>query len=235
MRGYVAEENIPTPTYFCFSRLGTTPRFSRLPSRTNREKVFTTEVEYGNRDSIRGSEHKIVAGELLGVLQTLLLEKNTAINPMMMFSCALAALCSITFASPIDLSTKPYPLFNNVTIFTPPSAWANHQTSYARTAYLEHKAEGKNSLLASWTFSPPSRPYAPIYQSQDGGLTWDELSKAYFPSADKNKSIILQVFLYELPHDLGTYPAGTVLLAANAIPANRSSTNIELLVSHDRG
>jgi len=147
----------------------------------------------------------------------------------------ITSLIGLTVGSPLTSWVGQPPTFDNVTIFTPPSPWENHWTTYARTVLIEQDAEANNTLLASWSFQPPGRPYAPIFQSNDGGRSWNEKSKVYFSAADTNDSIILQVFLYELPQTFGAYPPGTVLLAANAIPANHSSTNIELHASLDKG
>jgi hypothetical protein len=147
----------------------------------------------------------------------------------------ITSLVGLAVGSPLVSRVAQPPTFDNVTIFTPPSNWSNQWTTYARTVLLEQDGEANNTLLASWSFQPPGRTYAPIYQSKDGGLSWSERSKVYFSAADTADSIILQVFLYELPQTIGAYPAGTVLLAANAVPANHSSTNIELHASHDKG
>jgi len=44
-----------------------------------------------------------------------------------------------------------------------------------------------------------------------------------------------QPFLYELPRAFGGYAAGTILCAGNSIPANLSSTQIDLYASTDSG
>jgi hypothetical protein len=44
-----------------------------------------------------------------------------------------------------------------------------------------------------------------------------------------------QPFLYELPFSIGAYPAGTVLLAGNSIPDNRTATRLDLYASHNQG
>jgi len=147
----------------------------------------------------------------------------------------VTSLVGLAVGSPLASWVDQPPIFDNVTIFTPPSNWSIHWTTYARTVLLEQNGKANNTLLASWSFQPPGRTYAPIYESIDGGRSWNELSKVYFSAADTADSIILQVFLYELPQTIGVYPAGTVLFAANAIPANHSSTNIELHASLDKG
>lgn len=126
-------------------------------------------------------------------------------------------------------------IYKNVTVFAPPESWSSHSTSYARSLLLNQNCEQENVLLASWTFSPPGGPYLPIARSTDGGRSWSELSKVYFTHKDYTGGIILQPFLFELPQQIGQYPAGTILATGNAIPADFSSTNIELYASIDKG
>jgi hypothetical protein len=154
---------------------------------------------------------------------------------MIVFYSILLSVIGLSVAIPNPPFAYQHRPFDNVTIFTPPRNWSSHSTSYARTVLLEHDNPKADTLLASWTLSPPGRTYAPIYESKDGGFSWKELSRVYFSAAQEAGSIILQVFLYELPQKLGIYPAGTVLLTANAIPKDRSSTNIQLYASLDKG
>jgi hypothetical protein len=44
-----------------------------------------------------------------------------------------------------------------------------------------------------------------------------------------------QPSLYELPFSVGAYPAGTVLLAGNSIPDNKTATRLDLYASHNQG
>lgn len=135
-----------------------------------------------------------------------------------------------------DQDHSRHPFFANASIFTAPSDWTSHRTSYARTVLLNQNHEHDNVLLASWSLRPPGRVYAPIYQSKDLGMTWHEKTKVFFSAADEGKnSSILQVFLYELPQKVGAFPRGTVLLTANAIPNDKSSTNIQMYASTDKG
>lgn len=146
-----------------------------------------------------------------------------------------ASLIGLAFTLPAPSWLDLHQVFDNVTIFTAPSNWSSHQTSYARTLILSQNCEEDNVLLATWAFSPPGRPYAPIYESKDGGLSWNESAKVYFSAADGPGAGIAQPFLYELPQQIGNYPAGTILVAGNAIPSNHSSTNIQLYASLDQG
>lgn len=126
-------------------------------------------------------------------------------------------------------------IFNNITVFAPPESWSSHSTSYARSLLLDQNCETENVLLASWTFSPPDGPYLPIAKSTDLGHSWNEISRVYFTNRNYTGGIILQPFLFELPQKVGQYPAGTILATGNAIPADFSSTNIEIYASKDHG
>jgi hypothetical protein len=124
--------------------------------------------------------------------------------------------------------------FDNVTIFTPPASWPIRSTSYARILHLGKDHENGNVLLTTWSQSPPGEVYFPIYKSVDGGRSWAEYSRVYF-SETKVGGILLQPFLYELPIQVGRYPAGTILATGNAIPGDLSSTNIDIYASTDVG
>src|ERR1700761_3848188 len=94
-----------------------------------------------------------------------------------LFSAALQlSLFAFACAQPQHLDTC-----NNVTIWQPPKSWPDRSTSYARATLLmqEHKG-GTPSILATWSGSGPSGPYFQIMESDDGGRSWYEISKAYF-------------------------------------------------------
>jgi hypothetical protein len=63
--------------------------------------------------------------------------------------------------------------FGPVTLFTPPSTYANERTLYARSLLLKD-----GSVLATWeNYDWSGQPYFPIYKSTDHGYTWKELSR----------------------------------------------------------
>lgn len=126
--------------------------------------------------------------------------------------------------------------FKNVTVFAPPPSWPDRGTSYARSVLLDQDCETNNVLLASFVFGPPEGgPYLPIAKSTDLGNSWGEISRVYFTHKNYTGGIILQPFLFELPQQIGKYPAGTILATGNAIPGDFSSTNIEIYASLDHG
>ncbi|GFF59242.1 hypothetical protein IFM46972_11327 [Aspergillus udagawae] len=143
---------------------------------------------------------------------------------------------SITaFVSLLAFTTTAEAIFDNVTVFAPPSNWASHSTSYGRTLLLDHN-KTHPVLLSTWSFFPPDGTYLPIYRSKDGGQTWSNYSKVHFSNnGGYVGGSIWQPFLYELPRQVGEYPRGTILASGNAIPHDFSSTNIEVYASLDRG
>ncbi|KAF3920375.1 hypothetical protein ABW20_dc0102462 [Dactylellina cionopaga] len=144
------------------------------------------------------------------------------------------------FTSPVPTYQFPpapgFQIFDNVTVFVPPTNWPSHSTSYGRTLILNQNCESDAVLLATFTIRPPGMPYLPIMKSTDGGNTWAQFSKVFFRATNSSGGgSILQPSLYELPQQVGPLPAGTVLLSGMAVPADRSSTNIELHASYDKG
>ena len=128
------------------------------------------------------------------------------------------------------------PIFNNVTIFSPPTTWENQATSYARTVLLNQNCEqGEPTLLASFTWGDPNGPSFPIFKSTNAGESWEQISTVHFTERNYTGGIFLQPFLYELPQKFGAYPAGTILITGNGIPGTFDSTNIPLYASSDKG
>ena len=147
----------------------------------------------------------------------------------------LAAFLFTTSVVSAPSNPSPPKSFQNVTVFAPPKSWTSQSTSYARSLLLNQDCEKDNVLLGTWTFGPPDGPYLPIAKSIDLGYSWTEISRVYFTHKNYTGGIILQPFLFELPQQVGRYPAGTILATGNAIPADFSSTNIELYASKDKG
>ena len=153
--------------------------------------------------------------------------RNTNIQLIMRLSHTLAFAVAasagiIPRSSPSELSDK--------TIFTPPSDYNIPRTLYARNEQLPN-----GDLLATWENYSPEPPlvYFPIYRSKDYGKTWKEISKVQ--DEVNGFGLRYQPFLYYLPESVGSFKAGTLLLAGNSIPENLSSTHIDLYASHDEG
>lgn len=103
---------------------------------------------------------------------------------------------------------------------------------YPRVICLEHQSASDNgTLLATFEHYIKGMRSFPIYRSCDNGKTWTLWSKVedtYLKVGNK-----YQPQLYELPHQVGDFPAGTILLAGNAIPENNATTELTLYKSSD--
>lgn len=135
-------------------------------------------------------------------------------------------------------------LLTNVTVFDPPENYTTPRTLYARVRKLD--CDGSNTLLATWeNYLPtenntapcpdncPLDPYIPIGESNDFGKTWSERSRVY--DTENGWGLRYQPDLYEMTESIGDYPAGTLLVAANSIPADLSETKIDVYASTDKG
>jgi hypothetical protein len=135
-------------------------------------------------------------------------------------------------------------LLTNVTVFDPPENYTVPRTLYARVRKLN--CDGSNTLLATWeNYLPtenntapcpdncPLNPYIPIWESTDLGETWSERSRVY--DTQNGWGLRYQPDLYEMTESIGNYSAGTLLVAANSIPADLSETKIDVYASTDKG
>jgi hypothetical protein len=149
---------------------------------------------------------------------------------MMPSLARLGALCALVLplvSAQSGGSTRQ--LLTNVTVFDPPDNYTVPRTLYARVRKLD--CDGSNTLLATWeNYLPtdnastpcpdncPLDPYIPVWESTDLGETWSERSR-----------------VYEMTESIGNYSAGTLLMAANSIPADLSETKIDVYASTDKG
>lgn len=81
--------------------------------------------------------------------------------------------------------------------------------------------------------TPEPDVYFPIYKSVDGGRSWKLLSKVYDQA--NHGGLRWEASFLQLTSQVGGYGPGTILLAGNAVPADHSSTNIDLYASADGG
>lgn len=123
--------------------------------------------------------------------------------------------------------------FANHTIFNPPSNYTIPRTLYARTVLLNKHCETNKVILATWENYSEEPPYFPIYESDDLGCSWREISRIH--DQVNGWGLRYQPFLYELPEAIGNYSAGTILAAGSSIPADLSVTQLELYASTDKG
>lgn len=141
----------------------------------------------------------------------------------------LVSLLPLVAAVPKQAAKTPA-TFSQRVVFTPPSNYNDPRVLYARTAQFDD-----GTLLATWENYSPEPPlvYFPIYQSKDGGYSWEELSRVQ--DTENKLGLRYQPFIYILDKAFGGFPAHTVLLAGSSIPTDLSSTQIDLYASTDKG
>ncbi|EIN08269.1 BNR/Asp-box repeat protein [Punctularia strigosozonata HHB-11173 SS5] len=153
----------------------------------------------------------------------------------MLTSLSLLGLLSLFTLGQCAIAPKPRvsETFTNADIFKPPSTYTIPRTLYARTVLLNQNHKTSNVILATWENYSPEPPYFPIFRSTDLGRTWTHISNA--TDQVNGWGLRYQPFLYELPQNIGSFKAGTILLAGNSIPEDLSLTKIDLYASTDKG
>lgn len=114
---------------------------------------------------------------------------------------------------------------------------------YPRVVELHCAGEKNGTLLATFEYYADKEPAAmPIYESTDGGKTWEHLSDVQ--DTKNNHGMRFQPVLFELPAPCGDLPAGTILFAGNSIPLQAFEkdnppdfvgTELQLYISRDHG
>lgn len=125
-------------------------------------------------------------------------------------------------------SPAPFSDFTDNTVFLPGSNYTSWRTLYARSLQLSD-----GSLLMSWENYPPEPPAAnfPIYKSTDGGATWSSFSQV--KDQVNGWGLRYQPNLYTLPQAIGSYAAGTIIIAGPSVPQDLSKAYIDVYASTD--
>jgi hypothetical protein len=123
-----------------------------------------------------------------------------------------------------------YPEIFNSTVWVPPSWYNQPRVFYARTIELFDQ-----TMLMTWENYSPEPPlvYAPIFKSTNHGATWEPFVNV---TDQKNGwGLRYQPQPYQLRNNIGEWPAGTIILGSNSIPANLSQTQIDVYASKNNG
>ena len=116
---------------------------------------------------------------------------------------------------------------------------AEKNNIYARTIELTRAGDLDGRLLATFERDNPSGGPVEllIKSSDDDGRTWSTLSTVTDERnvAHAPVSRMWQPELFEFPGQLGSHPAGTLMLVANLVPADGSVTEFFSWYSHDHG
>lgn len=110
-------------------------------------------------------------------------------------------------------------------------------TTYAKMIVLKSSGSSNGTQLVTFdqlVLENGVQVY-PIYRSTNNGASWSRIA-AVRPSAQfPNLTRTAQPSLYETPVQLGSMPAGTILLSGMIMPTDRSSSRLVTYKSLDKG
>ncbi|MEU1268476.1 RICIN domain-containing protein [Streptomyces sp. NPDC005799] len=119
------------------------------------------------------------------------------------------------------------------TMYTPPSGTPAPGTLYPRAIRLEHSGSSSGTVLATFEQYTSGTPVFPIYRSTDNGNSWTKISDV--ADTQNGWGMRWEPQLFELPTALGSFPVGTLLIAGDSVPSDRSATKIDMYASTDHG
>ena len=165
-----------------------------------------------------------------GVMLTIFSIRKTAIIPLTLLLCCLAggAAFGDSNFNTIEPAKTGRVLFN-------PGSGPVPGSSYTRVIRLAHSGAANGRLLATFE-NFQSRNFG-IYTSNDDGKTWSPNPTSVVSEAHLGAGWYLQWMpeLYELPQAAGGLPAGTLLLAGDALYFTPFQQQIQLYFSLDQG
>jgi hypothetical protein len=110
-------------------------------------------------------------------------------------------------------------------------------TTYSKIISLKNNGSYNGQLLVTFdqlVYVNGVQVY-PIYRSTDGGSSWTHVTDGVPSATFSSLTLTSQPFLYELPQAVGSLAAGTILLAGNLMPSDKSSSRLAVFKSTDRG
>lgn len=118
---------------------------------------------------------------------------------------------------------EPFGFFVNNTIYQPPEG---ESVTYPRFTELTD-----GTILATTSLSGHSPGYFPVFESGDGGASWEWISN--LEDTENGWGMSAQPALAELTEPIGGFDAGTILASGNSW--SDAGTRIDLYASTDRG
>lgn len=116
-------------------------------------------------------------------------------------------------------------------LYSPPGDAPNTGANYPRVIALQHNPGMEGHLIATFSRRGPS--YL-IFRSIDNGESWHLWSDLkQTKREDPTWGMNYQPILFELPQQVGEFPAGTVMAAGLSFPADGSATELQLYASPD--
>lgn len=125
-------------------------------------------------------------------------------------------------ADPFMSGPEPWGYFNNNTIYQPSGS---ESTTYPRFVELTD-----GTIIATTSLSGHQPGYFPVFESKDGGASWEYISE--LRDQVNGWGMSAQPALAELTEPMGGYEAGTILGTGNSWSKN--GTRIDLYASKDK-
>ncbi|MGJ4844741.1 RICIN domain-containing protein [Leifsonia sp. Le1] len=155
-------------------------------------------------------------------------------------AAAVAVFAQAAIAPPAEAVTTG----NGALVYSPaagtsfnPEGGRAAGTTYAKNIVLKNSGTSNGTQLVTYDqlVLVGGKQVYPIYRSTDDGTTWTHLTDVVpnndFPTLARTS----QPFLYELPQQVGSLPAGTILLSGMIMPTDRSSSRLVVYKSGDHG
>ncbi|MDQ4502357.1 RICIN domain-containing protein [Sinomonas sp. ASV322] len=111
-------------------------------------------------------------------------------------------------------------------------------TTYAKNVVLKHSGGANGTQIVTFdqlVLNSSNQQVYPIYRSTDNGTTWSHITDVIPNNTFSLLNRTSQPFLFEVPQQTGNLAAGTLLLAGNVMPQDRSSTRLVVYKSTDQG
>jgi hypothetical protein len=154
--------------------------------------------------------------------------RPTALMFLLLALALAAATLVLPTAGRADAVSRP-----SQTMYTPPPDAPAPGSLYPRALRLQHNGSANGTILATFEQWTNGTPVFPIYRSTDNGNSWTKISDV--ADTQNGWGMRWEPDLYELPTAMGGFPAGTILVAGDSVPGDRSGTKIDLYASTDRG
>ncbi len=131
----------------------------------------------------------------------------------------LVAVAALLCVSPAAHAQTSSPM----TIFkpTPGDGYVNPGAMYARAITLHHNGEANGTLFSTFeVYRNAGAPVFPVYRSGDAGKSWAYVSQVV--DTVNGYGMRWNPEIYELPAQLGTLPAGTLLVSGLSVPGRHA-------------
>ncbi|MCJ1675531.1 RICIN domain-containing protein [Rathayibacter sp. VKM Ac-2929] len=143
---------------------------------------------------------------------------------------AIAVAAAVALSATVASSAQAY---GPSVLYSSPADAQEYGALYPKTVELQHNGAANGTLLATFEQVRTTNPVFPIYRSTDNGATWSKISEiADTVNGWGNRN---GNFLYELPQQVGSLAAGTILSVGLSVPSDKSAERMEVYKSTDQG